>query len=204
MTGAVRRTLGDDRGFTLVELLIVMVLAAFVLGATLASLQVGTRSSEIALGRTEAQSNGRVALERMIADIRSAGYDPRAAGFDVVEAQSASSVILRSDLDASGTLDPPAGVCDAGAAAERVRYRLSGGLLLRSTDPANAACEAALVGGVTALTLTYMRGDGTAAATAAEVRSIRVSITLRPESITGSQVGAMTATLVDQARFRNR
>jgi prepilin-type N-terminal cleavage/methylation domain-containing protein len=204
MTRAPARALACERGFTLVELLIVMLLAGLVLGAALTSVQVGTRSSEIALGRTEAQANGRVALERLMADIRAAGYDPTVAGFDAVEAQTATSVILRSDLNASGTIDPPVGACDASTAAERVRYRLSGNLLLRSTDPNNAACEAPLIGGVTALTFTYLRADGTTAAAAPEVRSIRVSITVRPESVTGSQVGAMTVTMVDQARFRNR
>ena len=198
------RALAGPRGFTLVELLIVLLIAGLILGAAFASVQVGTRSSDIALGRTEAQSNGRVAIERMLADIRAAGYDPRLAGFDVVEAQSATSVILRADLNANGVLDAPAGGCDAGGSGERVRYRLNGTLLMRSTDPDNAACEAALIGGVTALALTYLRADGTVTAVASEVRSIRVSLTVRPESLTSSQVGTMTVTLVDQARFRNR
>lgn len=204
MTTPGRRLLRDHRGFTLAELLVVMVVAAIVLGAALAAVQVGTATSEVATGRTEAQANGRFALERMVADVRAAGYDPLTTGFDVVEAPTASSVILRSDLNANGALDPPAGACDPSVAAERVRYRLSGQLLLRSTDPANAACEAALVGGVQALAFVYLRADGTVTAVPAEVRSIRVSMTLRPETVTGQQVGVMTATLVDEVRFRNR
>jgi type IV pilus assembly protein PilW len=200
LTGVAR----DARGFTLAELLIGAAMMAVILGAAVVSVQVGTQSSTVATGRAEAQGNARYALDRIVREVRAAGYDPSNAGFAAITTQSPTSITLQSDLNGNGVIDAPAGVCDANALTERIRYRRIGDTIARSANPADAACEATIVGGVQALTFTYLHANGTATATSADIRTIRVSLTVVPESATVSQRGVMAATMTDQARLRNR
>jgi prepilin-type N-terminal cleavage/methylation domain-containing protein len=207
-----RSALRDARGFTLTELLVATAMMGFVLSAGLLALQAGTQASEVATGRAEAQSNVRFALSQMVGEMRGAGYDPTASGFDPVDGSSLalSTVQIVSDLNASGTIDAPANPCDASALAERVRYRLVGTDLMRAvmTSATTAACEAVVIGGVQSVSFTYLDASGAtlpaAAASAPSVRAIHVSLTLKPESITGARQGAGAATMSDRARFRNR
>jgi hypothetical protein len=144
--------------------------------------------------------------------MRGAGYDPTSNGFDPVDGSTLalSSVQLVSDLDADGTIDAPANPCDASAAAERVRYRLVGTELMRAvmTSATTAACESVVIGGVQSLSFTYLDESGAtlpaAASSAPSVRGIQISLSLKPESITGARQGAGAATMTDRARFRNR
>ena len=71
-----RALVTDQRGFTLVEMMVATAIMGFVLSAALLSLQAGTQASDVTTGRAEAQSSIRFALDRMIADMRAAGNDP--------------------------------------------------------------------------------------------------------------------------------
>lgn len=203
-----RALVADQRGFTLVEMMVATAIMGFVLSAALLSLQAGTQASDATTGRAEAQSSIRFALDRMIADMRAAGYDPTINNFDPVDSASMSStqVMLNTDLNANGTLDAPAGTCDAAAQAERVRYRKSGTSLMRAvmTNATTVACETTLIGGVQSLTFTYLGANGATTATAASVRTIRVALTIQPESMGTFRIGTMAAAMTDQARLRNR
>ena len=209
---SLRTVLRDQRGFTLTELMVATAMMGFVLSAGLLALQAGTQASEVATGRAEAQSNVRFALDQMLADMRSAGYDPTNNGFDPVDGGTLAlaSVQIVSDRNASGAIDAPANPCDASAAAERVRYRQVGTELMRAvmTSATVAACEAVIIGGVQSLSFTYRdANDSTLPAqstSAASVRAIHVSLTLKPESTAGHRQGAGAATMSDRARFRNR
>jgi hypothetical protein len=66
------------------------------------------------------------------------------------------------------------------------------------------SCETTLIGGVQSLTFTYIGADGNTTATAANVRTIRVALTIQPESMGTYKVGTMAAAMTDQARLRNR
>ena len=207
-----RAVVRDERGFTLTELLMATAMMGFVLSAGLLALQAGTQASEVTTGRAEAQSNARFALSQMVTDMRGAGYDPTSNGFDPVDGATLalSSVQIVSDLDADGTIDAPVNPCDASAPAERVRYRQVGTDLMRAvmTSAATAACEAVVIGGVQSVSFTYLDATGAtlpaAAASAPSVRAIQVSLTLKPESITGARQGAGATTMSDRALFRNR
>jgi prepilin-type N-terminal cleavage/methylation domain-containing protein len=203
-----RALTADQRGFTLVEMLVATAIMGFVLSAALLALQAGTQASDVTTGRAEAQASIRFALDRMLADMRTAGYDPTIANFDPIDSASmgASTVMLNTDLNANGSLDPPTGVCDAAAQAERVRYRRSGTSLMQAVmvNATTVSCETTLIGGVQSLTFTYIGADGNTTATAANVRTIRVALTIQPESMGTYKVGTMAAAMTDQARLRNR
>jgi prepilin-type N-terminal cleavage/methylation domain-containing protein len=209
---SLRSVVRDARGFTLTELMVATAMMGFVLSAGLLALQAGTQASEVATGRAEANSNVRFALDRMLADMRGAGFDPTSNGFDPIHGGSMAlaTVQLVSDLNASGTIDAPANPCDASAAAERVRYRQVGSDLMRAvmTSDTVAACETTLIGGVQSLTFTYRDANDSTLVidddNAPLVRSIEVSLTLRPESVSGHRQGAGASTMTDRARFRNR
>jgi type IV pilus assembly protein PilW len=202
-----RALVRNQRGFTLVEMLVATAIMGFVLSAALLAVQAGTQASDVTTGRAEAQSSIRFAMDRMIADIRVAGNDPTIFNFDPVESiASATQVILNSDVNGNGALDAPSGTCDASAPAERVRYRRSGTTLYRAvmTNATTVACETTLIGGVQSLTFTYKGADGLAAANAASVRAIEVALTIQPESMGSYKVGTMAAAMTDRARLRNR
>ncbi len=204
MTG--RAPWGDQAGFTLAELLVATLMSVIVLAAAVGAFHFGLHATLATADRAEAQQNARWALQRMIQEIRGAGYDPTAIppgyNFDAVVNQTTNSLTVQSDLNGNGVLDTPAG-CDPAAAAERVRYRLVGDTLTRSTDPGNPACEVAVVGGVQALTFAYLAEDGvTPAATPAAIRTIAVTVRTAPSSPDPRFPG--DAIMADRVRLRNR
>jgi type IV pilus assembly protein PilW len=198
----------DERGFTLIELMIAAAVIAFLLAAAFGSMQLGINSTQLGTARSEAQQNVRVVLDQVTRDIRGAGFDPTANGFDAIVPGSpaASEVTLRSDLNGNGTIDAPVGACDPAAPAEQVRYRLSVGQLRRSVNPADPTCEAVVVGGVQQFTLGYEVADGTALGGGANstIRAVTVSLTMTPERTPGTAASGMWAAMTDRARLRNR
>lgn len=201
--GPAEHGLRSAEGFTLVELLVALVVAVLVAAAASTAFQLGTRTLLAAAAQTEAQQNARWALERMISEIRGAGYDPTgrppAYTFDPIVGATPTSLTIQSDFNGNGILDPP-GACDPTAVTERVAYRLSGTQLLRATDPPANACESVVVSGVTALRFTYLDADGNPAATPAAIRTVVVTVTVRAEGAQGPGTVAMT----DRVRLRNR
>jgi prepilin-type N-terminal cleavage/methylation domain-containing protein len=194
-----------QRGFTVVELLVALALVAIVVGGGVAALEVGLMTVQTSGGRAESQANARVAVQRMIPDIRNAGVDPTNLNFPAVTNQSATSVTLQSDLDGSGAITAPAGgVCDASAPSEIVRYRLVSSQLRRSVNPAVAGCEAPVVGGVQALAFTYLDEGGNVTAVSANIRTVVVSVTMIPETAGNNPYQPTSSTVTDRVRLRNR
>ena len=66
--------LRDERGFTMTELLVVCALMGTVMGGVLSLLLVGQQSAATSAAKQDAQQNARMSLERMIEEIRQAGY----------------------------------------------------------------------------------------------------------------------------------
>lgn len=144
----------DSRGFTLVELMVAMVMAVIIIGATVGMVKNSSRIYRTQERVAEAQQDVRAALDLMAHDIRMAGYDPmRDTLGSVAGVVTATATTFRftMDLNASGGID--AGVWedityDFDAANNRLRLL---------TDGANAQT---LIENVTAMTFTYLDSDG--------------------------------------------
>jgi type IV pilus assembly protein PilW len=98
----IRRALQDDRGFTLVELLVSMVLGLLVLGIIVSTGTLLGSNAASTNKVTSAQDQGRIAITTLTADLRSAGTIGAVATTPVSPIVSASS----SDLVVSA---PPSG-----------------------------------------------------------------------------------------------
>ena len=71
-----RTAIRDQRGFSMSELLVVCALLGIVMAGVLSLLMVGQQSATTTSNKVDAQANARVGIERMIEEIREAGYLP--------------------------------------------------------------------------------------------------------------------------------
>jgi Tfp pilus assembly protein PilW len=169
-----RRALSDARrvharrgssGHTLVELLVGVALLGLVLSGVLALLRSGLDAYGWGRARVESQQSARVALERMVKELRDAGYDPAAAGIDAVVAAEPARVTFQRDLNGNGAVDPT---------SERVTFVLRAGDSVLRRD-AGAGAQP-LAEHVRRLAFTYFDGAGAETSDPREVTSIRIHL----------------------------
>lgn len=180
--------LKSDRGLTIVELMIAMVMGLAVLAAVLNLFVHHNRTNAAQQEVAYAQQNIRAAMDLMTRDIRGAGYNPTdAAGFSGILAADDDTIRIQTDLNGDGdTTDPEAGDPDFVAAPtapdetdpqEDITYKLDNLTLLRGqriADPATFTVAApgqwtvqdvTLIEDVTDFQLGYELWDGTSATT---------------------------------------
>ena len=109
----------DQRGFSMTELLVVCALLGIVMAAVLSLLMVGQQSASTTSNKIDAQANARVGIERMIEEIREAGYLPAGPtcpgapatpcppfnyAFFAISNQSATGLTIQNDWNANNTI----------------------------------------------------------------------------------------------------
>ena len=112
----------DERGVTLIELMVSMLLLAFVSAAVVTGMTSAMRSADLHRDDDRAVQDLRLAKERLTRELRAAAE---------LQAASGSSITVWIDQDADGDVDP----------GEVVMWEITGaGALNRSTDttPASA------------------------------------------------------------------
>ncbi len=171
---------------TLTELLVTLALVGVLAAATLGLLEQGQRAWATGAARAESQQSARVALARLVADVRAAGFGRH--GFDAVAVAEAERIVLQQDLDGDGAI---------AASGERVTWRLAGSILRR--DAGGGAQP--IVNGVRTLELRYLDADGEVTADASAVRSVVVALTTAPD---GAAAAGPSATVSTRIRLRNR
>lgn len=158
-----------NRGFTLVELLVVMVLGLVLLGAVLKTLVSQNRTNAVQQEVAYAQQNVRAAMDLMVHEIRNAGYNPAdVSGFDGILAADATYIRIQSDLNGDGDTDDAPGSSptapDLEDPYEDVTYKFdSTNLLLRRgvrNDPTAAPEPPTMVEDVSNLQFSYGFADG--------------------------------------------
>jgi type II secretory pathway component PulJ len=171
---------------SLAELLVSLALTGLLFSATLTLLAQTQQAWATGLARAETQQAARVALTRLVADIRAAGFG--GAGFAAVAVAEPERVVLQQDIDGDGVI---------AAGGERVTWRLAGSILRR--DAGGGAQP--IVNGVRALRLEYLDAAGAPTAIADDVRSVAITLVLEPERPLKGVAPLGVSTLV---RLRNR
>lgn len=104
----IKQRLDDDRGFGLVELLVVMVLLGIVGAILVASMVSGMRTTSYGQQRVESIANAQVGMERMARELRAADplrvAEPDQAAADVRRAGVLHHYIYRAE-DTGGQID---------------------------------------------------------------------------------------------------
>ncbi len=151
-----RRILGDQRGFTLTELLVVATVLGMILAGVVTIQQQGQQAYLFGSHRVEVQQNNRSALELMVRELRSADSVTTLGGStDLTFAACKDPYPASAPPPPPPCLPPPAGVVT-------VRYQLLGTTLNRIVTDNGTTTTTPLIGGVQTLTMTYLSAwDGT-------------------------------------------
>jgi len=190
--------------------------AGLVLAGLVTFLVAGQQSFLVGANQIEAQQNVRIAIARMIDEIRGAGNGPppRSPGDvppppprppAIAAGQTATSFTVQNDWNGNGTIDPGAVVTVNGSLrGEQVTYSFAGGQLLRRESALDNAAQS-VVGGIQGLVVTYLDASGTETATPEYICSVVVTVQTRPETrrAATSQQGRVFVTMTDTARIRN-
>ena len=174
------RPFHSQSGFSLTELLVVCAALGLLMAGLLVIQTGGTSAYVIGSSRVAAQQNGRVALEMMVRELRSAQF--------VTAVASATDITFR---DENGVA---------------IRYQASSGTLNRIV----AGTSTPLIGGVTSINFTCysafdnLAGTGTTTTTPASVQAIRIQLTTGSDIPVASYADAnQHATMESWVRLRN-
>ena len=175
----------ERRGYSLVDMLVAMAIAAGLMASTFTLLHLGLRAWLWGASRVEAQQSARYALERLAGELREAGYDPRAAGIAAVVVAEPVRVTLQRDLNGNGLVDPT---------RERVTYLLRAGESILRRDAGGGAQP--VIQRVRAFRLTYLDREGAETTDPEAVIAVRVRLEVGD--------GGTAALMQTQATLRNR
>jgi len=175
-----------------------------IMAGVLTIIMTGNQTYLTGSNQVEAQQAARVALELMAREIRGAGYSSLTVvacppmtscpivGDPVPGTLTATTLVVQNDTNANGTF----------AATERILYTLNGNNLQRRDYAVDAAPQT-IVGGIEALTFTYLDENGAPTGKPEDLRSVQISLTTQPENQPATwQTGRVT--MSDQIRLRNR
>lgn len=152
-------------GHSLVDLLVAAAIMGLLMAATASLLRAGVGAWGWGVGRVEAQQALRVALERMAREIREAGFDPADAGIDAVLLAEPDRIVIQSDLNGNGVIDPT---------RERVTYLLRTGETTLRRDAGGGAQP--IAEDVQRFALSYLDRDGAPTTDPARVTAVRIEL----------------------------
>lgn len=171
----------QDKGFTLVELLVAVFVAGIIMAGVYSAYYSQQKSYTAQEQIAEMQQNLRSAMYYMAREIRMAGCNPLGmadtAGFQVAQANNVS---FSMDTRGQFATDPPDG--DTGDANETIVYSLwdwnSDGIndLMRSTPPTG---NAAVAENIDALNFVYLDADENVTVDRLAVRSVQITLVAR-------------------------
>jgi type IV pilus assembly protein PilW len=177
-----------ERGFTLVELVITLLLAGMISLAVYTAYRLQVRTYETQSQVVEMQQNAKVGVDFLTRELRLAGYDPLGTAGAGITTATPTAVAFSADLDEDGALN------NTGAGVEEfVAFELDGGALSLNRDTSLAGPVVVGGGGgqpvaeqIERIEFQYLFEDGTAATTnvtnaldLAKIRAIRISLLAR-------------------------
>ncbi|HXJ84430.1 MAG TPA: prepilin-type N-terminal cleavage/methylation domain-containing protein [Candidatus Methylomirabilis sp.] len=152
-------------GVSLVELLVSLAILGIVLACVFEGLHGALKAYRWGVGRVEAQQSARVAMERMTAELREAGYDPKGAGIQPIVTADHALVTFQKDANANGIVDPT---------RERITFVLRAGETTLRRDAGGGAQP--IIDGVRRFTLAYFDKAGVPVSDPARVASVRIHL----------------------------
>ena len=171
-------------GYSLVDLMVALAVGGGLLASTVILLHLGLRAWLWGAARVEAQQSARYALERMVRELREAGYDPTVAGIAAVVVAEPTRIAFQRDLNGNGAVDPT---------RERVTYLLRAGERILRRDAGGGAQP--VIEDVRGFRLTYLDRGGLPTTEAAAVTAVRIRL-----EVGGEGAGVLMET---QATLRN-
>ncbi|MGH7821223.1 MAG: PulJ/GspJ family protein [Candidatus Binatia bacterium] len=130
-------------GMTLTELVLVSTLISSISAMVYTTFVHQTQAYRQQSAQSMTQDNLRVWLDRIVKDVRRAGYDPRETGLFAVESFSSTEFRFKADTDSDGVLD---------AGSEYLGYKFEDGTVWLRTGQASWR---PLLTGVGGFTFTY-------------------------------------------------
>jgi len=176
-----------EKGFTLAEMLVAMVVAGLVMTATYATYMTQTRAYKTNEEVTALQQNLRAAMYFLERDLRMAGYNPTVSrtvrfGFTTVDA---TTVTFTTDLNENGVLDGTETITYSHNATDNTLRRDAG------------AGAQILASNITEVTLSYFDENGASTGSANAVRAVEITLTARTDDDKHGR------TLTNRVRCRN-
>ena len=200
-----------DDAFTLVEIMIAMAMAGFVIAAVYTIFVSTNRSYHTQDRVADAQQRVRVGIDFMVRDIRLAGLDPLAPATDPVDGNgagikqaTATKLRFTTDLGVNGVIDDGDGASPVNQ--ERITYEFSANTLRRCLyEGTGSENWQILIKNVTANPsgqplFTYLNEAGNPTATLADIRTVVIEMTVEGEDVRGE---AFTRTLSARVSGRN-
>jgi hypothetical protein len=175
----------------LVDLLVCIAVSGLLFGGIAALLHQGQQAYALGAARVEAQQGVRLALERMAAEIRGAGWSANGAAFSALGVAEPTRLTIQHDLDGDGVI---AGI------GERITYVLRDTTLRR--DAGGGAQP--LLPGVRTLAFVYLDADRAVTRDPAAVRSVIISLSAGPTRPWGRGPQLPVASATIEVRIRNR
>lgn len=161
-------------GFTLLEILVALAVSGLLLSGAMATFVMQSKSYDLQTQMTAMVQRARAAMDMMAREVRMAGYDPAAAGFEGVTYDT-TALQVRADLTGDNPGDPPDG--DTNDPNECVTYR---------HDPSNHQIDRNTGGGnqpfaehIHAFTFAYLDEDGHPTTVSGAIRQVRLVVIAR-------------------------
>ena len=193
----------NEKGFTLVELMIAMVISAIVMTSVYSVYSAQQRSYIVQEGVAAMHQNLRAAMYFMEREIRMAGCDPTGAAGAGIQADSTATLIhFTEDFRGKDTGDPPDG--DTGDANEDISYFLADADLdgqsddlVRDTGGVEANIEKVIAENIQSLNFTYLDSSGATTAVFDNMRFVQITV------VASSDDNSQTDTLQTRIHARN-
>jgi len=149
--GARGRFLKDERGFTLSEMLVTVMIMTVVLAGLSSMFHMSLRVFSYGNNKVEAAENARVGLEKMEREIRQAHAINTATG-QMFDTWASTQIRFGNDLDGNGVIACPN--ASSPPKCEKIWYRLNGTILQRDNTGTGATFQP-VAERVQSLTFTY-------------------------------------------------
>jgi len=194
----------NEKGFTLVELMIAMVIAAIVMTSVYSVYSAQQRSYIVQEQVAAMHQNLRSAMYFMEREIRMAGCNPTGAAANVgIQSDSnGTSIHFTEDFRGKDTGDPSDG--DTGDPDEDIRYFLADADgdgqaddLVRDTGGVEANIEKVIAENIASLTFDYLDSSGATTAVFDDMRFVRITL------VAANDDGSKTDTLQTRIHARN-